>query len=49
MNALLEVRDLRTHFLTRAGVAKAVEGVSFSLGRGEILGLVGENPSPASR
>jgi peptide/nickel transport system ATP-binding protein len=42
---LLEVRDLRTHFLTRAGVVKAVEGVSFSLERGEILGLVGESGS----
>jgi peptide/nickel transport system ATP-binding protein len=43
--ALLEVRDLRTHFLTRAGVVKAVEGVTFSLQRGEILGLVGESGS----
>ncbi|WP_270934658.1 ABC transporter ATP-binding protein [Falsiroseomonas oryzae] len=42
---LLEVRDLRTHFFTRAGVVKAVEGVSFTLERGEILGLVGESGS----
>ncbi|TVQ39380.1 MAG: ABC transporter ATP-binding protein [Geminicoccaceae bacterium] len=41
----LEVDDLQTHFLTRAGVAKAVNGVSFRVERGEILGLVGESGS----
>ena len=45
MSAVLDVRDLRTHFFTRAGVVKAVDGVSFSLQKGEILGLVGESGS----
>ena len=46
--ALLQVRDLRTHFETRAGTIKAVDGISFTLGRGEILGLVGESGSGKS-
>ena len=40
---VLEVRDLHTHFFLRRGVVKAVDGVSFSLQRGEVLGLVGES------
>ncbi|MEE8331720.1 MAG: ABC transporter ATP-binding protein [Acidimicrobiia bacterium] len=40
---LLQVRDLRTHFHTRHGVAKAVDGVDFSIAKGEVLGLVGES------
>ncbi len=40
---LLEIRDLVTHFDTKAGVVKAVDGVSFQLSAGEIVGLVGES------
>jgi peptide/nickel transport system ATP-binding protein len=43
MAHLLEVKDLRTHFPTRAGLVRAVDGVSFNLDRGELLGLVGES------
>ena len=44
-HALLEVQDLATHFATRAGLVKAVDGVSFKVNRGEVLGLVGESGS----
>lgn len=40
---LLEVKDLRTHFHTRAGVVRAVDGVNLTVKRGEVLGLVGES------
>ena len=40
---VLEIRNLKTHFYTPEGVAKAVDGVSFALHRGETLGLVGES------
>ena len=40
---LLEVTNLRTYFKTDAGLARSVDGVSFSLEKGEVLGIVGES------
>lgn len=40
---LLEVKDLATHFFTQEGVVKAVDGISYELEEGEVLGVVGES------
>lgn len=43
MEALLEVRDLATEFVTQDGIVRAVNGISYSLREGEALGIVGES------
>ena len=42
-NSTLAVQDLMTYFFTKAGVVKAVDGVTFSVNQGRIMGLVGES------
>ncbi len=45
MAALLEIEDLQTHLATPGGTARAVDGVSFAVAPGEVVGLVGESGS----
>ncbi|MCF7930171.1 MAG: ABC transporter ATP-binding protein [Acholeplasmataceae bacterium] len=46
--SLLEVRDLKTSFLTDSGEVKAVDGISFNVEKGRVLGIVGESGSGKS-
>ena len=42
-DTLLDVKDLKTHFFTERGKVTAIDGVSFQINKGEIVGVVGES------
>lgn len=48
MSTLLEIKDLKTHFSTKKGIVKAVNGVSYQVDKGKTLGVVGESGSGKS-
>jgi len=47
-DTILKVNNLRTHFNLSTGIVKAVDGVNFTLKKGEVLGIVGESGSGKS-